>query len=161
MQATCYQAVKNALRAMFLTGLGILLACSARAQQQADLVVAKQDQDARLQALQQQLDTAKAKPESADAVAELTKQIDAVRGEDLWSKTDGPPALTLQPGDAFHPFNFAVLSDLHLSERGGPQRLAKALELISQRHDIAFVIVLGDIIWNKDPEQLKPILAKA
>jgi len=63
--------------------------------------------------------------------------------------------------DAFHTFNFAVLSDLHLSEHQGPERLDRALSMIAERHDIAFVLVLGDIVWNKDPEALKPILAKA
>src|SRR4051812_9872640 len=99
MQVTCCQSVKTAVRVLGLVGLAVVLALPARAQQQTDLVVAKQDQDARLQALQQQLDAAKAEPDAGDAVAELTKQIDAVRAEDLWSKTDGPPALTLQPGE--------------------------------------------------------------
>src|SRR5438552_13528016 len=63
--------------------------------------------------------------------------------------------------EPFHPFSFAVLSDLHLSERQGPQRLDKALEMIRGRKDIAFVLVLGDIVWDKEPERLKPILQKA
>jgi predicted phosphodiesterase len=63
--------------------------------------------------------------------------------------------------ETFQPFSFAVLSDLHLSERQGPARLDRALAMIRQRKDIAFVIVVGDIIWDKDPAQLKPILAKA
>jgi len=70
-------------------------------------------------------------------------------------------AQAVADADTFHPFNFAMLSDLHLSERKGPQRLERALEMISARKDIAFVIVLGDIVWDKDPEALKPILAKA
>jgi predicted phosphodiesterase len=128
--------------------------------QQIDLVAAKQDQDTRLLTLQQQLDAAKTKSDDA-ALAELTKKLDAIRTEDLWSKTDGAPAMTIRDGDTFAPFNFAVLSDLHLSERQGPQRLQRALDLIGQRHDIAFVLVLGDIVWDKDLEQLKPILATA
>jgi predicted MPP superfamily phosphohydrolase len=69
------------------------------------------------------------------------------------------PAATTQPG--FQPFNFAVLSDLHLSEHQGPERLDRALQMIADRHDIAFVLVLGDIIWNKDFDQLKSVLKKA
>src|SRR4051812_1976963 len=128
--------------------------------QQIDLVAAKQDQNERLQSLQLQLDAAKAKPDEP-AVAELTKKLDTIRAEDLWSKTDGAPAMTIRDGDTFAPFNFAVLSDTHLSERQGPQRLQRALDLIRQRHDIAFVLVLGDIVWDRDPEQLKAILATA
>jgi predicted phosphodiesterase len=63
--------------------------------------------------------------------------------------------------NAFHPFSFAVLSDLHLSERQGPARLNRALQMIHDRQAIAFVLVEGDIVWDKDPEQLKPILAQA
>jgi hypothetical protein len=62
---------------------------------------------------------------------------------------------------SFHPFSFAVLSDLHLAEHQGPERLDRALQMIADRHDIAFVLVLGDIIWQKDYQDLKPILAKA
>lgn len=62
---------------------------------------------------------------------------------------------------AFKPFDFAVLSDLHLSERQGIARLNAALKMIHDRGDIAFVIVEGDIVWGKDPELLKPILARA
>src|SRR5213592_2946662 len=58
-------------------------------------------------------------------------------------------------------FKFAVLADLHLSERQGPVRLDRALEMIRRRSDIAFVLVLGDIVWDKDPQQLKTILDKA
>lgn len=125
-----------------------------------DLVDAKTTQDAQLHQLQEQLDAAKAKGDT-DAATALANKMDSVREEDLWSKTDGTPAMTLETGEGFHAFNFAVLSDLHLSERQGPQRLERALELISQRHDIAFVLVEGDIVWDKDPEALKPILAKA
>src|SRR4051812_276593 len=107
--------------------------------QQIDLVAAKQDQDARLQAFRQQLDAAKT-TFNEPAVAELTKKLDAIRAEDLWSKTEGAPAMTIRDGDTFAPFNFAVLSDTHLSERQGPQRLERALELIGQRHDIAFAL---------------------
>ena len=125
---------------------------------QVDLVLAKRDQDARLQELHKQLHEAKAK--GADT-AEIEQQIEAVNKEDLWSKSDGTPAIELSQSESFHPFNFAILSDLHLSERQGPQRLARALQLINQRKDIAFVLVLGDIVWDKNPDKLKEIIAKA
>jgi predicted phosphodiesterase len=61
----------------------------------------------------------------------------------------------------FSPFNFAVLSDLHLSEHNGPARFEKALDMIHQRGDVAFVLVLGDIVWDRDPDQFKSLIAKA
>ena len=64
--------------------------------------------------------------------------------------------------NTFHPFSFAVLSDLHLSENGWAAAAeSQAMEMIAGRHDIAFVLVLGDIVWDKDPESLKPVLATA
>jgi predicted phosphodiesterase len=69
--------------------------------------------------------------------------------------------MELVSDDDFHPFNFAVLSDLHLSERKGPERLERAMQLIGARHDIAFVLVMGDLVWTKDPALFKDILAKA
>jgi predicted phosphohydrolase len=61
----------------------------------------------------------------------------------------------------FHPFKFAVLSDLHLSEHQAPERLDRAMQMIANRHDIAFVLVLGDIVWSRNPDDLKTVLAKA
>jgi predicted phosphodiesterase len=138
---------------------GLLAAVPARGQK-IDLVAAKQDQDARIKSLEEQVGAEKLKANSTEVEA-LEKKLAAVRGEDLWSATTGTPAMKLQTGEGFHPFNFVALSDLHLSERKGKERLAKALELISKRQDIAFVIVLGDIVWDRDPEQFKPIIAKA
>ena len=140
----------------------VALACAALgrecAAQQVDLVSAKHEQEARLEAMRQQLDAAKT---DAQTASQLQQEIDAIHAEDLWAKTQGERPIELHPGDGFHPFNFAVLSDLHLSERQGPQRLDRALELIAQRRDIAFVLVLGDIVWDKPPEQLKSILERA
>jgi len=149
------------LASLWLGLLAMLTACPASAQQ-VDLVAARQDQDARIARLMAQQSAAQTSGD-AQAVADAQKKIDQIRAEDLWSASQGPKALELPPSTAtdFHPFNFAVLSDLHLSERQGPQRLDRALSLIADRADIAFVLVLGDIVWDKDPEKLKPILAKA
>lgn len=70
-------------------------------------------------------------------------------------------AYTQQSSEKFKPFHFAVLSDLHLSERQGMARLDKALQMIHDRGDIAFVIVEGDIVWDKNPAGLKNILKTA
>ena len=59
----------------------------------------------------------------------------------------------------FQPFNFAIVTDLHLSEHNGLPRLRQAIELIGAHRDIAFVLVLGDLMWESDPQQLKTILA--
>jgi predicted phosphodiesterase len=142
--------------------LGIVLSAGIATAEtpQVDLIAAKQDQDARLTAVQQEIDAAKTKADS-NAIADLEKKADAIRAEDIWDVKTGPAALELKPGIEFHPFNFAMLSDLHLSEKQGPERLKRAFELISKRHDLAFVIVLGDVVWDKNPEAFKPILASA
>src|SRR5205814_8688878 len=70
-------------------------------------------------------------------------------------------SLALAQNERFGDFKIALLSDLHLSERQGPQRLDRALEMIRARGDIAFLLVLGDIMWDKDPQQLRKILDKA
>ena len=71
------------------------------------------------------------------------------------------PAAKAGNDASFHPFSFALLSDLHLSERQGPQRFERALQMVRDRKDIAFVLVLGDIVWDKDPAKLKEICATA
>lgn len=140
--------------------LTVLLTVAGLHAQQVDLVAAKHDQDARLHQALGQLADAQARNDDASA-AKLSEAIKAIQAEDLWSKTEGEPAMKLEGSEGFHPFNFIVMSDLHLSERQGPQRLDQAMHLIGQRHDIAFVLVEGDIVWNKNPDGLKAILAKA
>jgi predicted phosphodiesterase len=138
-----------------------LLASTLACAQEIDLVAAKQDQDARLTTVNQQL-TAAQTAGNADQVAALQKQLTDLHAQDPWHPSSGPPALTLHPDQhTFSPFNFAVMSDLHLSERQGKQRLNKAFDLIAQRHDLAFVLVLGDIVWDSNPDNFKPILAQA
>jgi predicted phosphodiesterase len=152
-----------AISLFLLFTAGVLLSTHSAHAQEFDLVAAKADQDARLSQLMQQQAVARARGDEMTA-SDAQKKIDTTRGEDLWSAKSGEPALNLSAAPdetGFHPFNFAVLADLHLSEPGGPQRLDKALDLISHRHDIAFVLVLGDIVWDKDPDELKTILAKA
>lgn len=137
---------------LFVAAVGLYCGSPGAGAAEVDLVAAAQGRDARLAQLRS----------TSNAAPDVEQQIDAIRHEDPWSPSDGPAVLALQPSDTeFHPFNFAVLSDLHLSERKGPQRLQKALDLLSKRHDIAFVLVLGDIVWDRDPEKLKPMLAAA
>src|SRR5437868_3134071 len=70
-------------------------------------------------------------------------------------------AVAADAAEPFRPFSFAVLSDPHLSERQGPQRFERALQMIHDRKDIAFVLVLGDIVWDNDPAKLEEICATA
>src|SRR3954454_22799066 len=100
-------------------GLGLLALLAARpaSAQQVDLVAAWQDQDARVASLMAEQSAAQTNGD-AQAVADAQKKIDQIRAEDLWSASQGAKALELPSSTAtdFHPFNFAVLSDLHLSE---------------------------------------------
>ena len=52
------------------------------------------------------------------------------------------------PKAPFQPFTFAQVTDLHLAEDRGPARLARAAQLIGDRHDIDFVLLTGDLLWR-------------
>ena len=62
--------------------------------------------------------------------------------------------------NAFAPFSFAVITDLHLSERQGRARFDRFVDILAARHDIAFMLVLGDIIWTGPMAQLQALLGR-
>ena len=61
--------------------------------------------------------------------------------------------------NAFAPFSFAVITDLHFSERKGMARFDRFVEMLDARTDIDFVLVLGDLIWTGPMDELKALMA--
>ena len=62
--------------------------------------------------------------------------------------------------NAFAPFSFAVITDLHLSERQGMAQFDRFVEMIDAREDIDFVLVLGDLIWTEPMDELQALMAR-
>ena len=61
----------------------------------------------------------------------------------------------------FSPFAFAVIADPHLEtpDQRGVEKMRQVIDKINQQADIAFVLVLGDLIWHQPLSELKALLA--
>ncbi len=62
--------------------------------------------------------------------------------------------------NAFSPFSFAVITDLHLSERQGMAQFDRFVEMVNRRADIDFVLCLGDLIWTDPMDELRDLTAR-
>lgn len=60
----------------------------------------------------------------------------------------------------FLPFTFAVITDLHLSERQGMARYERFVEIVNGRTDIDFILNLGDTIWLGPMDELQALMAR-
>jgi len=60
----------------------------------------------------------------------------------------------------FSPFTFAVITDLHLSQRQGMARYERFVEIVNERTDIDFVLNLGDTIWLGPMDELHALMAR-
>lgn len=62
--------------------------------------------------------------------------------------------------NTFTPFSFAVIADMHFSERQGMARFDRFVEILDARGGVAFMLVLGDLIWTGPMEQLRALLER-
>lgn len=58
-------------------------------------------------------------------------------------------------------FSFALVADLHLTEEQGLEHLGRFADAIRARPDVAFVVALGDIMWDGPMAELKRLLSRA
>ena len=57
-------------------------------------------------------------------------------------------------------FRFALVADPHLAEGLGVERFRRLARTLAQRGDIAFVLVLGDLVWHGPIAALLEVLAQ-
>lgn len=60
----------------------------------------------------------------------------------------------------FAPFRFAIVADPHLRERDGEMKLAYAVEQINATPGIAFVLLLGDLLWDGESSVFRAMMAR-
>ncbi|MBN1436894.1 MAG: metallophosphoesterase [Sedimentisphaerales bacterium] len=59
--------------------------------------------------------------------------------------------------DSFQPFKFAHITDLHLREDDGFDRLQKFIQMLRKWEDVAFVLITGDFMCSGSASEVKAI----
>jgi len=58
----------------------------------------------------------------------------------------------------FRPFSFAIISDLHLAEDDGIERLIRFKQMLAGWPEVHFVLLTGDIVWHGERKELESLL---
>lgn len=70
--------------------------------------------------------------------------------------TDGAP----ETAASQRPLSFAIVTDLHLLEGQGLARWSRFVDALGRHDDLAFVLVLGDLMWDGPAEGIKARLER-